>query len=103
MEKFHLYAELYETENRFRRACEQIILLNNKLEDLQLRYDKARLDNHKSFRYNLRLKMATVEGVRNSYYEYACWKAEKVAELRLQAAVVSSDSDTEEEEEMEEI
>ena len=102
MEKFHLYAELYETEKRFRRSCEQIILLNNKLEDLQLRYDKARTDNHKSFRYNLRLKMATVEGVRNAFYEYACWKAEKVAELRLQVAVVSPGSETEDED-MEEI
>ena len=62
MEKFNLYAQLYETENRFRRACQQIILLNSRLEELQLRYDQARLGNHKSFRYNLRLKMATVEG-----------------------------------------
>ena len=93
-----MYAELYETESRFRRACEQIILLNNSLEDLQLRYDKARVDNHKSFRYNLRLKMATVEGVRNSYYEYACWKAETVAELRLRVAQLSPGTDSDEEE-----
>ena len=98
MEKFNLYAQLYETENRFRRACEQIILLNSRLEELQLRYDQARLDNHKSFRYNLRLKMATVEGVRNSYYEYACWKAETVAELRLQVAVDSTESESNDEE-----
>jgi hypothetical protein len=98
MEKFNLYAELFETETRFRRACEQIILLNRKLEDLQLRYDKARIDNHKSFRYNLRLKMATVEGVRNSYYEYACWKAETVAELRVGVAVLSPESESGEEE-----
>jgi len=104
MEKFNLYAELYETENRFRRSCEQIILLNNKLEDLQLRYDKAKTDNHKSYRYNLRLKMATVEGVRNTYYEYACWKAEKVAELRTLVGVVSPGSESGDEElEMEDI
>ena len=98
MEKFNLYAQLYETESRFRRACEQIILLNSRLEELQLRFDQARLDNHKSFRYNLRLKMATVEGVRNSYYEYACWKAETVAELTLQVAVDSPESESNDEE-----
>ena len=97
MEKFNLSAQLYETESRFRRACQQIILLNSRLEELQLRYDQARLDNHKSFRYNLRLKMATVEGVRNSYYEYACWKAETVAELRLQVAVDSPESESSDE------
>lgn len=82
MDKVQLYTELHETETRFRRACEQVVLLNDKLEGLQRRYDKARLENHRTFRYNLRLKMASVEGVRNAYYEYACEKAEKIAELR---------------------
>ena len=82
MEKVQLYAELNETETRFKRACEQVVLLNDKLEGLQRRYDKAVQENHRSFRYNLRLKMASVEGVRNAYYEYACEKAEKIAELR---------------------
>jgi hypothetical protein len=87
MDKFELYAELNETETRFKRACEQVVLLNDKLEGLQRRYDKARQENHRSFRYNLRLKMASVEGVRNAYYEYACEKAEKIAELRYYVSV----------------
>lgn len=87
MEKFALYAELYEAESRFKKACEQVVLLNDKLEGLQHRYDKARQENHRSFRYNLRLRMASVEGVRNAYYEYACEKAEKIAELRYYVAV----------------
>ena len=98
MEKFNLYVELYEMKIRFRRACQQIILLNSRLEELQLRYDQARLDNHKSFRYNLRLKMATVAGVRNSYYEYACWKAETVEELKLRVTVDSTESESDDEE-----
>ena len=101
MEKFHLYAQLYETETRFKKACEQVVLLNDKLEGLQKRYDKARQENHRSFRYNLRLRMATVEGVRNAYYEYACGKAEKIAELRYYVSVNSqSDSDEYDSEEM---
>jgi len=91
-----LYAELNETETRFKRACEQVVLLNDKLEGLQRRYDKARQENHRSFRYNLRLKMASVEGVRNAYYEYACEKAEKIAELRYYvSAEAQSDSEGE--------
>lgn len=96
MEKVQLYAELNETETRFKRACEQVVLLNDKLEGLQRRYDKARQENHRSFRYNLRLKMASVEGVRNAYYEYACEKAEKIAELRYYvSAEAQSDSEGE--------
>lgn len=82
MDKIQLYANLNEAETRFKRACEQVVLLNDKLDGLQRRYDKAVQENHRSFRYNLRLKMASVEGVRNAYYEYACEKAEEIAELR---------------------
>lgn len=96
METFDLYAELYETECRFKKACDQVILLNDRLQGLQLRYNKAKEENHRSFRYNLRLRMATVEGVRNAYYEFACEKAEKIAELRYYLHVSVSDvSDSE--------
>ena len=96
MEKVQLFTQLNETEVRFKRACEQVVLLNDKLEGLQRRYDKARQDNQRTFRYTLRLKMASVEGVRNAYYEYACEKAEKIAELRYYVSVESqSESDVE--------
>ena len=97
MEKHQLFAELNDTETRFKRACEQVVLLNDKLEGLQRRYDKARQENNRTFRYNLRLKMASVEGVRNAYYEYACEKAEKIAELRYYASADSSNADTDDE------
>ena len=42
----------------------------------------ARRTNNRSFRYNLRLKLAVVEGVRNMYYDYAYAKADQVADLR---------------------
>lgn len=73
---------LVNSERRFRRACEQIVLLNQKLEELQLRYGRAKSDNLRSYRYSLRLRLAVVEGLRNTYYEYAHGKADEVAELR---------------------
>ncbi|KAK6178893.1 hypothetical protein SNE40_011378 [Patella caerulea] len=77
-----LHITLSETEYRFRRACEQVILLNNKLKELQVRYDRARRDGQRSFRYNIRLRMSGAEGVRNAYYEYARQKAEDILSLR---------------------
>ena len=73
---------LLDTERRFRRACEQIVQLNYKLDDLQSRYLKAKRDNHRSYRYSFRLRLAVAEGLRNMYYDYAHKKAEDVAELR---------------------
>jgi hypothetical protein len=45
---------LVDNERRFKRACEQIVQLNYSLDVLQQRYNKAKKDNHKSFRYSLR-------------------------------------------------
>lgn len=73
---------LMDNERRFKKACEQIVQLNYKMSDLQSRYSKAKLENHRSFRYSLRLRLAAVEGMRNMYYDYAHTKAQAVADLR---------------------
>ena len=74
--------KLVDEERRFRRACQQIILLNQKLGDLQKRYRSAKKENLRTFRYSLRLRLAVVEGLRNMYYDYAHEKADQVAVLR---------------------
>ena len=93
-------ATLVESERRFKRACEQIVQLNYSLDALQQRYNKAKKDNHKSFRYSLRLRIAVVDGMRNMYYDYAHKKAETVAELRQElfgevVDIVTEDTDVE--------
>lgn len=76
------YSELLKAESSFHRACEQIVFLNKRLDELQLRYDRANKEGSKTFRYSLRLKIAAGEGLRNTYYEYACRKADLVSSLR---------------------
>ena len=73
---------LVDNERRFKRACEQIVQLNYSLDALQQRYNKAKKDDHRSFGYSLRLRIAVVDGMRNMYYDYAYKKADTVAELR---------------------
>ena len=90
---------LSDAERRFRRACDQIVLLNQKLGEVQKRYKKARSTNNRSLRYNLRLKLAVIEGARNMFYDYAYTKADQVADLRRELfnesveIVSASDSD----------
>ena len=96
---------LIDTERRFRRACEQIVQLNYKLDDLQGRYLSAKKDNLRSFRYNCRLRLAVVEGLRNMYYDYAHQKAEDIAGLRKDlygetVEIVASDEDSDEDDDM---
>ena len=74
--------QLSAVEKKLVRSCRQIILLNDQIRGLTKRYHSARAAGIKGFRYNLRVRIATVEGVRNMYYEYARLRAEEVAELR---------------------
>ena len=73
-------AELQDAENCFRKACHSVNLLDQKLDVLTCRYQRA--ENQKGFRYNLRLQLATLEGMRASYYEYACLKGQVIVDLR---------------------
>ena len=90
---------LSDAERRFRRACDQIVLLNQKLGEVQKRYKKAKSTNNRSFRYKLRLELAVIEGTRNMFYDYAYAKADQVADLRRELfnksveIVSGSDSD----------
>ena len=83
MEKFHMYAQLYESQRRFQRACDQIAHLNGKLEDLHFRYKKAREARDKCFRYSLRMRIMAVEGMVKMYAQYACLKKNEVLDLRF--------------------
>lgn len=90
---------LCAAEKRFKTACDQIVLLNQRLGDVQRRYKTTKKTGNKAFRYNLRLKLAVIEGCRNMFYDYAYAKADQVAELRRElfdeSVEIVSSSDTE--------
>lgn len=69
-------------DRKFRRARQQIQLLNNKIHDIQGRYDQAYKADSRSFRYTYRLQLSTLEGIRNAFYEYACQRADDLEELQ---------------------
>ncbi len=76
-----LQAEIFHEDAKFQRACSQVVLLNKFVQDLQTRYDRAVKKNMRTNRYTLRLRLCTVEGIRNMYYEYATATADKIEEM----------------------
>ena len=95
-----LLAKFHAQDSKFRRACKQIRLLNHRLEDKQIRYDRAYSLNTRSARYTLRLQLATMEGMRNMFYEYASLVADELEEIQdqlISAGLVRDDSESEEE------
>ena len=89
-----------DLDKKFKKACHHIRMLNRHIEGVQVRYDRAFSSGRRSFRYTHRLKLATYEGMRNMYYEYACRRAdelEKMQDALIHRGLISdSDSETDE-------
>ena len=81
-ESYTVLCQIRSVNKVFRRACSQVILLNHKIEDAKTRYDRARTVKRLSFRYANRLKLTSLEGVRNLIYEHACAKCEEIESLQ---------------------
>ena len=78
----HLQMQVLQMDSKFQKACGQVLVLNNFLRQQQIRYDRAARDNLRTYRYALRLRLCTVEGLRNSLYEYATMKADEIEPLQ---------------------
>ena len=66
---------------KFQKACRQVVLMNNQVKEISTRYKRVVRDNLRNYRYLLRLRLCTTEGLRNMYHEYSCRQAEKIADL----------------------
>lgn len=96
MDAFPTYKAYTAMEAKFERACAQLTILNAKIAEIQLRYDRAAAVNRRSFRYSLRIQLVELEGVRNMYYQYARAKAEDLDHMKQQI-LESLSEDSEEE------
>jgi hypothetical protein len=93
-----MLSSFQDLDQKFRKACHHIRMFNRRIEDIQVRYDRAFSSGRRSFRYTHRLKLATYEGMRNMYYEYACRRADELEKMQdnlIHRGLLSgSDSDT---------
>ena len=102
MESTKLNVKLQDVENRVQRACQQMLLLADKLDSLKTRYQNAVNANFKGFRYPLRMQIVTVEGVIEMYYKYTTEKQKEAGKLRYQLYGEEPDYDSEDDESDEE-
>ena len=83
--------DLVVAERQFRRACEQVLILNKEVEHLTKRYETASTIGNKTLRDQLRLRISVAEGVRNMFYEFADYKATVITQL--QRLILATDDD----------
>ena len=67
---------------KFKRACDQILQLNGRLDEISKRYLSAKDNNNKLFRYSLRNRMLIIEGMLTAYCNYAKLKKSELIKLR---------------------
>jgi len=92
MDSQMLEEKVSEARSKFERACQQIVLLDQKIKDLEVRYRRAVKNKKNSFRYNLRLRLSVVTGVKMMYHHYASTKAEELTRLRRYVPPVETSS-----------
>ncbi len=98
-EKDNMMVRLRDADAKFKQGCRQIQTLNNLVHSLKIRYSRAATDKNKSFCCTLRMKLMSLEGVRNLMYEYVCRKCDEIEQLqdiaRSELGFVSDDDDEE--------
>ena len=93
MKKFEMYAKLHDSQHRFNRACDQILLLNTRLNGLKKRYLSAKSSDYKTFRFPLRMRMMVAEGLVKRYYHYADMKRNEILDLRCELKKLDDSED----------
>ena len=76
--------KIRDLNKKFRKACSQLIYINNMIEEIEVRYKRVEQINRRSYRYILRLRLLSLEGVRNMFYDYAYAKADTLEKMQLE-------------------
>ena len=59
-----------QKERRFLNVLQQLVLMNNNIQAVQCRIDRAARSHRRSFRFPQRLRLLTLERVRDMFIEY---------------------------------
>ncbi len=78
----HLKNQLKKATVKFDRACRQLILLDQHMNDLQNSYTNSLENDRKTFKIVYRMQLATLEGTHNAYIEYIERQVEKIKKLK---------------------
>lgn len=66
------------TRHLFSKACEQIVILNTKVNDTRIRHHQAQNVGNRSASYSLLMRLNCIEGILALYYRYACNRADEI-------------------------
>ena len=88
--------ELEEVESKFTLAWNHLCILNYYISKTQCRFDRAKINGQRSFRYSLRIKLFAMEETRNMFYEHVDGLAEQLS-LIMEHGYILDEEDSEDE------
>jgi hypothetical protein len=74
--------QLKKATIKFEKACRQLIMLDQHINDLQNSYSNSLENDRKTFKIVYRMQLATLEGTHNAYIEYIERQVEKIKKLK---------------------
>ena len=86
-----LYEQILTAEKKYKRACAQLVIINQKLLAQWTRFQRAQRDERQAFQTALRFQVICLEEVRMQYYEFAQKQYDTVDALRDAMQVLSDD------------
>ncbi|CAB4055090.1 unnamed protein product [Lepeophtheirus salmonis] len=83
-ERQQLEEKLLDSENRLGKATQQITQLENQIKELEILSRRASRSKQLAFRYNYRLRLSVLTGIKMMYSHYCSSKQEETNLLRSQ-------------------
>jgi len=74
--------KLNDAEQRLKRSLQQIEVMDCQIREMETLYKRAQKSEKNASRYNLRLKLSVVSGVKMMYHHYSSRKREEINQLR---------------------
>jgi type VI protein secretion system component VasK len=78
----NLKNQIKKATQKFEKACKQLILLDQKISDLQNSYTSSIESDRKTFKIVYRMQLATLEGTHEAYIDYIERKVEEIRQLK---------------------
>lgn len=88
-----LQNELDTTNRKFERACAHVRYLQRTIDDLKKLYRRSVDSGNRAAQYKFKIKLSVTMGIKCYFYDYACEKAQEVAEMRYKLGVLEPGSD----------
>ena len=94
LSKEEVEAIIREADNKLEKVCHQIVLLNNIIEDLLVWYNRSESANSGTFQYSLRLRLVSLQMVRDVFHKYAVTLADDLDDFEVQESGLTTWDDT---------